>query len=102
LAEERKHTSYIIANIAWNSSGWKGITDDRTNFRWTHIDGNIPHESWNFDFENIRNTTDKIFGYTQFTHPPKKSGIDNFFIIFRSRDQHGKNKIVGFYGDADI
>lgn len=102
MAEERKHTSYIIANIAWNSSGWKGITEDKTNFRWTQIEGNIPHESWNFDFKNSRNTSDKIYGFAQFTHPPKKSGIDNFFIIFRSKDRQGKNKIVGFYGDAEI
>ena len=102
MAEERKHTSYIIANIAWNSSGWKGITEDKTNFRWTQIEGNIPHESWNFDFKNSRNTSDKIYGFAQFTHPPKKSGIDNFFIIFRSKDLQGKNKIVGFYGDAEI
>ncbi len=97
-----KQTSYIIANIAWNSSGWKGVTDDKTNFKWTQIEGNIPHESWNFDFENHRNSFENIYGFLQFTSAPKKSEENNFFIVFRSKDKQGKNKIVGFYGDAEI
>lgn len=100
--EEKKMTSYIIANIAWNSSDWKGITEDKTNFRWTQEEGNIPHESWNFDFDNARNSEEKIYGFTQFTHAPKTAESNKFFVVFRSRDKQGKNKIVGFYGDSDI
>ena len=100
--EVKKMTSYIIANIAWNSSDWKGITEDKTNFRWTQEEGNIPHESWNFDFDNARNSEEKIYGFTQFTHAPKTAESNKFFVVFRSRDKQGKNKIVGFYGDSDI
>ena len=100
--EEKRMTSYIIANIAWNSSDWKGITEDKTNFKWTQEEGNIPHESWNFDFDNARNSEEKIYGFTKFTHAPKTAESNKFFVVFRSRDKQGKNKIVGFYGDSDI
>lgn len=86
-----------MANIAWNENDWKSPSDNKTNFRWTQVEGNIPHESWNFDFDNTRNSEEKIFGFIQFTHPPKNAERDKFLIIFRS-----DNKIVGFYGNAEI
>ena len=94
---EGKNISCIIANIAWNENNWKSPSYNKTNFRWTQVEGNIPHESWNFDFDNPRNTEKKIFGFIQFTHPPKNAEKDRFLIIFRSL-----NKIVGFYGNAEI
>lgn len=92
-----KNISCIMANIAWNENNWKSPSDNKTNFRWTQVEGNIPNESWNFDFDNPRNTEKKIFGFIQFTHPPKNAEKDRFLIIFRSL-----NKIVGFYGNAEI
>ena len=92
-----KNISCIMANIAWNENDWKSPSDNKTNFRWTQVEGNIPNESWNFDFDNPRNTEKKIFGFIQFTHPPKNAEKDRFLIIFRSL-----NKIVGFYGNAEI
>ena len=94
---EGKNISCIMANIAWNENDWKSPSDNKTNFRWTQVEGNIPNESWNFDFDNPRNTEKKIFGFIQFTHPPKNAEKDRFLIIFRSL-----NKIVGFYGNAEI
>ena len=95
--EGKNNISCIMANIAWNENDWKSPSDNKTNFRWTQVEGNIPHESWNFDFDNPRNTEEKIFGFIQFTHPPKNAEKDKFLIIFRS-----SNKIVGFYGNAEI
>jgi hypothetical protein len=84
---------FILANITWNSRGWKDESDDISNHSWVK-GGGTPHESWNFDFDNERNTETEIFGYAKFTNPPKVEG-DNNLIIF-----HSQNKIVGFYGKA--
>ena len=97
MEEKNKTISCIMANIAWNENDWKSPSDNKTNFRWTQVEGNIPNESWNFDFDNPRNSEEKIFGFIQFTHPPKNAERDKFLIIFRS-----DNKIVGFYGNAEI
>ena len=97
VMEKKEKISCIMANIAWNENEWKSPSDNKTNFRWTQVEGNIPHESWNFDFDNPRNSEENIFGFIQFTHPPKNAERDKFLIIFRS-----DNKIVGFYGNAEI
>ncbi len=89
--------SCIMANIAWNENNWKSPSDNKTNFRWTQVEGNIPNESWNFDFDNPRNSENEILGFTQFKNPPKNAEKDKFLIIFRS-----DNKIIGFYGNAEI
>lgn len=92
-----KNISCIMANIAWNENNWKSPSDNKTNFRWTQVEGNIPNESWNFDFDNPRNSENEILGFTQFKNPPKNAEKDKFLIIFRS-----DNKIIGFYGNAEI
>ncbi len=94
---EGKIISCIMANIAWNENNWKSPSDNKTNFRWTQVEGNIPNESWNFDFDNPRNSEKEILGFSQFTNPPKNAEKDKFLIIFRS-----DNKIIGFYGNAEI
>ncbi len=86
---------FILANITWNSKGWKGESEDQSGHGWVK-EGGTPHESWNFDFENERNTKTEIHGYAKFTNPPKVEG-DNNLIIF-----HSQNKIVGFYGKAQV
>lgn len=70
-----------MANIAWNENGWKSPSDNKTNFGYQK-EGNIPHESWNFDFDNPRNTSDIVYGFAQFTHPPKTAEQDKFLIFF--------------------
>ena len=45
------------------------------------MEGNIPNESWNFDFDNPRNSEKEILGFIQFTHPPKNAERDKFLII---------------------
>jgi hypothetical protein len=57
---------------------------------------NIPHESWNFDLDNVRNPDDKVYGFAKFTHPPKVEGSNNLIVFY------SQNKIVGFYGKAEI
>lgn len=97
MEEKNKTISCIMANIAWNENDWKSPSDNKTNFRWTQVEGNIPNESWNFDFDNPRNSEKEILGFSQFTNPPKNAEKDKFLIIFRS-----DNKIIGFYGNAEI
>ncbi len=86
----------IIASITWNSNDWKKLSTDASGHRYVQ-EGNIPHESWNFDFDNNRNTEHKLYGFAQFAIPPKGYENKKYFVIFRS-----KNKIVGFYGNANI
>lgn len=92
ISTERK---YILVNITWNSKDWKEPSDDKSNHKYVS-GGNIPHESWNFDFDNKRNTDEFIYGFGQFTNPPKVEG-DNNLLIFYSQ-----NQIVGFYGKAEV
>ena len=86
----------IIANITWNSNDWKETSSDNSGHKWVQ-EGGVPHESWNFDFDNKRNTDDKVFGYAKFTNQPKDYQNKKYFVIFRSR-----NNIVGFYGNTTI
>jgi len=87
---------YILSNITWNSNDWKKPSNDKSNHKWVQIEGNIPHESWNFDFDNSRNTEDKIYGYNQWTKPPTVTGSNNLIIFYSD------GKIVGFYGKVEI
>lgn len=85
----------LIINLTWNSLDWKGTSEDKSNHRWVK-EGNIPHESWNFDFTNERNPQGKVLGYAKFTNPPKVSGDDNLLFF------HSDGKIVGIYGKAEV
>jgi len=87
---------YILSNITWNSNDWKKPSNDKSNHKWVQKDGNIPHESWNFDFDNSRNTDDEIYGYNQWTRPPTVTGSNNLIIFYSD------GKIVGFYGKVKI
>ena len=93
--ESKSTIGVVMVNITWNSNNWQAPSDDPSNHAWVK-DGNIPHESWNFDFDNPRNTEGKIFGHAQFTNPPKLTG-DNNLIVF-----HSKGQIVGFYGQGEL
>jgi 5-methylcytosine-specific restriction endonuclease McrBC GTP-binding regulatory subunit McrB len=86
---------FIITNITWNSNGWKEPSDDKSGHKWV-AKGGQPHESWNFDFENPRNTGNKVLGFAQFTNAPLVTGSGNLIIFY------SQNKIVGFYGKAEI
>lgn len=85
----------LLVNITWNSNDWKAASEDKSGHKWVKA-GNIAHESWNFDFENRRNSKYYVCGFAQFTHAPKVSGNKNL-IIFVSQ-----NKIVGFYGKTEV
>jgi hypothetical protein len=85
----------LLVNLTWNSSDWQDVSDDKSGHKWVKA-GNTPHESWNFDFENTRNTVEYIKGFAQFTNPPKVQGANNL-IIFVSQ-----NQIVGFYGKTEV
>lgn len=86
--------SCIIANLSWNSNGWKGPSDDKTNFGYVK-NGNVGHESWNFDFDNPRNIDGKIFGFIQLHGAPKTWEASTHLVIMSSN-----NLIVGAYGKA--
>ena len=85
----------LLVNLTWNSSDWQDVSDDKSGHKWVKA-GNTPHESWNFDFENTRNTVEYIKGFAQFTNPPKVQDANNL-IIFVSQ-----NQIVGFYGKTEV
>lgn len=87
---------YLLVNVSWNSNDWQGISQDKSGHKWVNK-GNIPHESWNFDFENSRNTPELIRGFGQFTNAPNKVTDNNNLIIFYSL-----NQIIGFYGMAEV
>jgi hypothetical protein len=91
----KRKLNLIIANITWNSKDWKEPSEDASGHAWVG-DENIPHESWNFDFENPRNQNGSVFGFAKFTKPPKVEGTNNLIIFY------SQGKIVGFYGKAEI
>lgn len=93
--ESKDNIKFLIANITWNSKDWKDVSEDASGHAWVG-GANIPHESWNFDLNNIRNPQDKVFGFAKFTHSPKVDGNNNLIVFY------SQNKIVGFYGKAEI
>lgn len=95
--KEKNKLKLIIANITWNSKDWKEVSEDASGHTWVGGDtNNVPHESWNFDMDNARNTEDKVFGFAKFTNPPKVEGTNNLVIFY------SQSKIVGFYAKAEI
>ena len=91
----KKNINILLVNITWNSKDWKEVSEDASGHAW--VGGkNIPHESWNFDFDNPRNAEDKVLGFAKFTNPPKVEGNNNLIIFY------SKGKIVGFYGNTEI
>jgi hypothetical protein len=93
--KSKLNINFIIANITWNSNDWKEVSQDISGHAWVGGE-NIPSESWNFDFNNPRNSEDKIKGYAKFTNPPKVDGENNLIIFY------SQGKIVGFYGKAEV
>ncbi|MEY3498854.1 MAG: 5-methylcytosine-specific restriction enzyme [Bacteroidota bacterium] len=91
----KDNIKFLIANITWNSKDWKEVSEDASGHAWVG-GANIPHESWNFDLDNVRNPADKVYGFAKFTHPPKVEGSNNLIVFY------SQNKIVGFYGKAEI
>lgn len=85
----------VMVNITWNSNDWQSPSTDKSSHGWVR-DGNIPHESWNFDFDNERNPPDKVYGFAQFVAAPLIKGTNNIIIFY------SQAKIVGFYGKAEL
>lgn len=86
---------FIVANITWNSKDWKEVSEDASGHAWVGRE-NIPHESWNFDFDNPRNKNGNVLGFAKFTNSPKVAGDKNLILFY------SQGKIVGFYGKAEI
>ena len=93
--ESKDNIKFLLANITWNSKDWKDVSEDASGHAWVG-GANIPHESWNFDLDNVRNQDNKVYGFAKFTHPPKVEGNNNLIVFY------SQNKIVGFYGKAEI
>lgn len=86
----------LIANIAWIDNGWVAI-DNQTISGHRHVrDGGIAHESLNFKFDGEWNDHNNIYGFCQFTNPPKIEGNDNVVVFY------SKNKIVGIYMNVEL
>ena len=88
-------TNTIIVNITWNSNQWTKPSEDKSGHRFIQS-GGVAHESWNFDFDNPRNNSNLLYGFAQFTKPPKVTSKENLVIFYSD------NKIVGFYGKCEI
>lgn len=95
LNPTEKSITILLVNITWNSKDWKEVSEDASGHAWVGGE-NIPHESWNFDFDNPRNKNGKVLGFAKFTNAPKTEGDKNLIIFY------SQNKIVGFYGKAEI
>lgn len=95
LNQTKKTINILLVNITWNSKDWKEVSEDASGHAWVGGE-NIPHESWNFDFENPRNKNGNVLGFAKFTNAPKIEGDKNLIIFY------SKSKIVGFYGKAEI
>jgi 5-methylcytosine-specific restriction endonuclease McrBC GTP-binding regulatory subunit McrB len=92
---QRSGLGIIMVNITWNSHDWQSPSEDKSNHAWVK-EGNTPLESWNFDFDNERNSVDKIYGFCQFVAAPLIEGPNNIVIFY------SQGKIVGFYGKAEV
>ncbi|WP_369765331.1 AAA family ATPase [Flavobacterium sp. WC2429] len=95
FSKSKNEIKFIVANITWNSKDWKEASDDNSGHAWVGGE-NVPHESWNFDFNNPRNTTEEVLGFAKFTNSPKVEGNQNLIIFY------SQGKIVGFYGKAEV
>lgn len=95
LNPTNKTINILLVNITWNSKDWKEVSEDASGHAWVGGE-NIPHESWNFDFDNPRNNDEEIFGFAKFTNSPKVEGDKNLIVFY------SQGKIVGFYGKAQI
>ena len=95
LRESEHNIKMIVANITWNSKDWKEVSEDASGHAWVK-GGNIPHESWNFDFDNERNNETDVLGFAQFSKAPDILGTNNLVIFY------SQGKIVGFYGKSEI
>jgi hypothetical protein len=92
---------FIVAHIEWNDFGWTQLQKpEDPSFGYTK-DGNMPHETLNFNFDKPIDTSTRIYGYFQ-----PGWGIPREFtesqathkIIFFYSDK----KIVGLYGNAEF
>lgn len=91
----QKELGIIMVNITWNSNDWQSPSADKSSHGWVK-EGNTPHESWNFDFQNERNPPDKVYGFGQFVAAPLIKGANNVIVFY------SQGKIVGFYGKAEV
>lgn len=95
-------TNIIIANITWNPYGWRNLyTNPKAGHKYAQT--HPGHESLNFKFDKKDiDTSDKIYGFVQWTYPPKEF-TDGGIILFYSKNlQNNEHQIVGVYGSASV
>ena len=95
------NTKFMVANITWNSSGWKQPTSsDRSNFKWVkeHPESK-PTESWNFE---IGPSSSSVYGGFQTNDSTQPTHFENGGIVFffSKNLRTNTNYIVGYYGKA--
>lgn len=89
----------MIVNLSWQADNWQGkfTEEDAKVSKHRHVtSGNMPNESWNFDFSNHIIDNWK-YGFFQYGEAPTKFH-KNKGIVFMS----SKGYIVGLYGKAEV
>jgi len=92
----------LIANITWNKDGWRNLyRNPHAGHRYAQ--DFVGHEALNFKFDKTGlDTEDKVYGFIQWTNPPKKLE-DGALIFFYSKNlENHKGEIVGVYGNAEV
>jgi hypothetical protein len=94
--------STIIVNITWNPSGWREIyINPKAGHRYAKE--HPGHETLNFKFDKKKLDTEKrIYGYVQWTHPPKDFTNSGIVLFYSKNLELNKSQIVGIYCDTKI
>ena len=93
---------FIIANITWNSHGWR---EPYSNEKAGHklVRTGPGHESLNFKFDKEGRDDEKhVFGYVQLSGYPRRFEEPGVIFFFTKNLDGGRNEIVGVYGNAEI
>lgn len=93
---------FIIANITWNSSGWKSpYINPKAGHSYARM---FPrHESLNFKFDKKNlDSKDKVYGFVQWTFAPTRLEKNAVVFFYTKNLLNSTNQIVGIYGMAEI
>lgn len=87
-------TNSIIANITWNPYGWRNLyTNPKAGHK--YVQTHPGHESLNFNFDKKGiDTPDKIYGYVQWTYPPKEFTEGGIILFYSKNLQNNEHQIV--------
>lgn len=92
----------LLANITWNPYGWRNFyTNPKAGHDYARK--HPGHESFNYKFDKKGiDSGDKVYGYIQWTNPPRKFTDGGVILFYTKNLDIGKNEIVGVYGNTNI